>query len=280
MDSPSIPPGRPFDQIAFIGGGNMASAIVGGLMHAGQAPASILIVEPLAEQADRLRSQFGVRVQPTGASGLDSADLVVWAVKPQVFALAAAPCAGHIGAALQLSVMAGISSSAIARASGSGRVVRAMPNTPALIGLGMTGLYALPQVSLDERARVEQLLAPTGTTLWVSREQDIDAVTALSGSGPAYVFYFIEAMIQAGTELGLSAEQARTLAQGTFSGASALASRSPESPELLRQRVTSRGGTTQAAISALDQHGVHQAFVAALHAAAQRARELGEEFSA
>ena len=173
---------------------------------------------------------------------------MVWAVKPQLFAAAAAPCAPFVGGALQLSVMAGIRSDAIARATGSARVVRAMPNTPALIGRGIAGLFARDAVSAAERAEVEPLLAPTGQTLWVAREADLDAVTALSGSGPAYVFYFLEAMMQAAAEMGLSPEQGRRLALATFDGATALAAASSEPPEVLRAQVTSKGGTTYAAL--------------------------------
>jgi pyrroline-5-carboxylate reductase len=153
-----------------------------------------------------------------------------------------------------------------------------MPNTPALIGQGMTGLYASPDVGADERARVEALLAPTGRLLWVEREVDLDAVTALSGSGPAYFFYLIEAMTQAGVELGLSAAQARTLAEGTAAGAAALSAGSDETPEVLRQRVTSKGGTTHAAISTMEAAGMKSTVIAAVHAAARRAAELGDEF--
>lgn len=265
--------------VAFVGGGNMAMAIIGGLVQAGHPASSILVVEPWAEQALRLRNQFGgLQVLAAAGPALTGADIVVWAVKPQLFRAAAAPCAPYIGDALQLSIMAGIGSDAIVRETGSARVVRAMPNTPALIGQGMSGLFARPEVTLGERLQIEQLLAPTGKLLWVDREAQLDAVTALSGSGPAYVFYFLEAMIQAGVEMGLTAEQARLLAQQTFAGAAALASQSPESPELLRQRVTSKGGTTHAAISALEARGTKPGFVRALHAAAERAKELGEEF--
>jgi pyrroline-5-carboxylate reductase len=267
-------------RVAFIGGGNMASAILGGLVRAGHPADQIIVVEPLPEQAERLRLQFGVQVLGEAGAALQGAALVVWAVKPQLFSEAAAPCKAWVAGALQLSVMAGIPSEAIARASGSARVVRSMPNTPALIGQGMTGLYARGEVSAAEREQVEALLAPTGATLWVNREQDLDAVTALSGSGPAYVFFFIEAMMQAGTELGLSAEQARQLAQQTFAGAAALAARSEEAPERLRQRVTSKGGTTYAAITAMEDSGMKAAFVQAMLAAAQRAKALGEEFGA
>jgi pyrroline-5-carboxylate reductase len=201
--------------------------------------------------------------------------VVVWAVKPQVFPLAAPACAPHVGGALQLSIMAGTRTDAIAAATGTQRVVRAMPNTPALIGQGIAGLYARPAVDAAGRALTEMLLAPTGRTLWLARESDLDAVTALSGSGPAYVFYFIEAMMQAGVEMGLTAAQSRELAQATFAGAAALAAQSDEAPEVLRERVTSKGGTTYAALTSLEADGVKAAFVRALHAARTRAEELG-----
>ncbi|WP_374564954.1 pyrroline-5-carboxylate reductase [Ideonella sp.] len=266
--------------IAFIGGGNMASALIGGLIQSGHAPSAIHVIEPFAAQADKLRRQFGVVVEAAASPALASAALVVWAVKPQLFKEAAQPCAAHVKNALQLSVMAGIRSAAIAHATGSARVVRTMPNTPALIGRGMTGLFASAAVTPDQRQMVESLLAPTGELLWVEREEQLDAVTALSGSGPAYVFYFVEAMMRAGNELGLSAGQARTLAVGTFAGAAALAAQSTEAPAVLRQNVTSKGGTTHAAITTLDERGVMEAFVQALHAAARRAKELGDEFGA
>ncbi len=261
--------------IAFIGGGNMASAVIGGLVKAGRPPASIVVVEPFEAQREKLAQAFGVAPQAAADARLASAATVVWAVKPQLFAEAAAPCAAHVGRALQLSVMAGIRSDAIVRASGSARVVRAMPNTPALIGQGIAGLYARPEVSAAEREEIQTLLAPTGQTLWVAREDDLDAVTAISGSGPAYVFYFLEAMMQAAVEMGLSEAQGRTLAQATFAGASALAQQSPLSPATLREQVTSKGGATHAAITSLEASGVKAAFVKALHAARSRAQELG-----
>jgi pyrroline-5-carboxylate reductase len=264
--------------IAFIGGGNMAGALVGGLLKAGRAASSIHVVEPFELQRDKLVQQFGVVVHAAAGAALGACGLVVWAVKPQLFAEAAAPCAPYVGEALQLSVMAGIRSAAIVRATGSERVVRAMPNTPALIGQGIAGLYARDAVGLAERAAVEKVLAPTGQLLWVAREEDLDAVTALSGSGPAYVFYFVEAMMQAAVDMGLSEAQGRTLALATFAGATALAQQSDEPPALLRERVTSKGGTTHSAISSLQADGVKAAFVKALRAAQQRARELGDEF--
>ena len=266
--------------VVFIGGGNMASALIGGLLKNGRAPGSVRVVEPFEAQRDKLAKGFGVRAQPAADASLAGAALVVWAVKPQLFAEAAAPCAAYIAQALQLSVMAGIRSEAIVAASGSQRVVRAMPNTPALIGRGIAGLYARLAVSAAERSEVEALLAPTGATLWVDREDDLDAVTALSGSGPAYVFYIVEAMMQAGVGMGLSETQARQLALATFDGAAALAQASPLHPSELRAQVTSKGGTTHAAITTLDDSSVKDAFLRALHAAAIRAAELGDELDA
>lgn len=270
--------GASIDTIAFIGGGNMASALIGGLLDSGRAAGSIVVVDPGVEPRRRLDTDFGVRTLAAADAALAQAGLVVWAVKPQFFTVAAAPCAAHVRTALQLSVMAGIRSEAICRASGAERVVRAMPNMAALIGRGITGLYARPSVTPEERARVEQVLAPTGQVQWLAHEADLDAVTALSGSGPAYVFYFVEAMTQAAVEMGLTAEQGKRLALATFDGAAALAQRSAQPPAVLREQVTSKGGTTYAALQVLEAHGVKAAIIAALHAARRRARELGDEF--
>ena len=261
--------------IVFVGGGNMATALVGGLLRSGHPPDSVVIVEPMAEQRARLAQQFGVRTLAAADASLARATQLVWAVKPQVFAEAAQACAGQVAGALHLSVMAGIRCAAIAQATGAMRIVRSMPNTPALIGQGIAGLYATPAVSAAERAQVEALLAPTGRTLWVAQEADLDAVTALSGSGPAYVFYFIEAMLQAAQDMGLDAEQGRALALATFAGATELARQSDEPVSLLRERVTSKGGTTHAALSSMEADGVKAALVKAIRAAQQRARELG-----
>ena len=266
---------RQAQTVAFIGGGNMASALIGGLLRSGAAPERIVVVEPFEAQRLKLAQAFGVQAQAAPDARLAAASTVVWAVKPQLFAEAALPCMPHIGQALQISVMAGIRSDAIVKASGTEHVVRAMPNTPALIGQGIAGLYARPAVGAASRADVEALFAPTGASLWVAQEDDLDAVTALSGSGPAYVFYFLEAMAQAAAEMGLSEAQGRLLAQSTFAGAAALAMQSPLSPAALREQVTSKGGTTHAAISSLDASGVKAAFVKALHAARDRAAVLG-----
>jgi len=266
------------DTIAFIGGGNMASAIIGGLLRAGMAPAQFLIVEPHAPQREKLVGEFGVTALAAGDARLAGAATMVWAVKPQLFGAAAEPLKPWLGAALHLSVMAGIRSESIVAATGSERVVRAMPNTPALIGKGIAGLFARPAVSGEERTTVERLLAPTGQTLWVEREDDLDAVTALSGSGPAYFFFFVEAMMAAAVDMGLTAEQGRRLALATCAGAAALGLRSDESPTQLRERVTSKGGTTHAAITAMQGDGVDAAIRRAVLAAQKRAAELGKEF--
>ena len=264
--------------IAFIGGGNMASAVIGGLLRAGLSAAQILVVEPHAPQRDKLTAEFGLQPLAAGDASLAAAATVVWAVKPQLFAEAAAPLKAWVGGALQLSVMAGIRTDSLVAATGAERVVRSMPNTPARIGQGIAGLYARAAVSADERAAVDRLLAPTGQTLWVDREDDLDAVTALSGSGPAYFFYFVEAMMAAAVDMGLTAEQGRRLALATCAGAAALGLASDESPTTLRERVTSKGGTTYAAVTSLQADAVDAAIRRAVLAAQRRAAELGKEF--
>jgi pyrroline-5-carboxylate reductase len=256
----------------------MASAIIGGLIRQGLPASQIEVVEPFEPARDALRQNFGLAAQPAPTAALARAGLVVWAVKPQTFKDAAQQAAPHTRGALHLSVAAGIRSGSIAQWLGTERIVRAMPNTPALVGLGMTGLFARPGVAAPERAQVEQVVATTGAHLWVEEESQLDAVTALSGSGPAYVFYFLEAMTQAGMDMGLSREQAHQLSVGTFVGASELARRSDEPPAVLRQRVTSKGGTTHAAITHLQAQQVQEHFIAAMRAAEKRAQELATEF--
>jgi len=268
----------PLPPIAFIGGGNMASAIIGGLIKQAALPQNFEVVEPFADARKRLASEFGIEALAEAGNALTRCAVVVWAVKPQSFAQAAHEVRPFTGNALHLSVAAGIPSDSIARWLGTERVVRAMPNTPALIGQGMTGLYARKAVDSAGRKLVEQVLAATGELLWVDAEDALDAVTAVSGSGPAYVFYFIEAMTDAGVELGLTPEQAQRLAIGTFTGASALASGASEPPAVLRERVTSKGGTTHAAISSMDADDLKARFKAAIRAAHGRAGELAREY--
>ncbi len=276
----STTPDSSHQHIAFIGGGNMASAIIGGLLKRGLPARQIQVIEPFAEQRARLMQQFQVDVSEAPGASLNRAALVVWAVKPQTFREAAEQSRAHTPSALHLSVAAGIRSGTIAGWLGTERVVRAMPNTPALIGQGMTALFARPAASAADRLAVERVVQTTGEYLWLDQEQQLDAVTALSGSGPAYVFYFIEAMVQAGSEMGLSPEQARRLAIGTFVGASALARDATEPPEVLRDRVTSKGGTTYAALTSMEQSGIKPSFIQAIHAARLRASEMGDEFGA
>ena len=273
--TPATPP-----HLAFIGGGNMASAVLGGLIRQGHPIHQLTVVEPHAETRERLLADLGLQALDHADAALSHADVVVWAVKPQMFAVAAAQVRPFAGQALHLSVAAGIRSDSIAQWLGTERVVRAMPNTPALVGLGQAGLFARAGVPAHERQWVEYIMATTGQSLWVAHESLLDAVTAISGSGPAYVFYFIEAMVQAATEMGLAPEQARQLAIGTFVGAAELARSSSESPATLRERVTSKGGTTHAALQHLQAAGVAEAFRAAMQAARERARELGDEFGA
>lgn len=270
----------PLPPIAFIGGGNMASAVIAGLIRQDTPAATFEVVEPFAEARERLARDFGIVAQAEAGPALGRCEVIVWAVKPQTFAEAAKPVRGLAPDALHVSVAAGIPSDSIARWLGTERVVRAMPNTPALVGQGMTGLFARSAVDSAGRKRVEQVLGPTGELLWVDAEEALDAVTAISGSGPAYVFYFIEALTEAGIELGLTPEQAHQLAVGTFSGATALAAGASEPPAVLRDRVTSKGGTTYAAITAMENADLAGKFKAAVRAAHQRARELAAEFGA
>ncbi len=264
--------------IAFIGGGNMASAIISGMVKGGAKTSTIDVVEPFAEARDKLKQQFGIAAQTQAGEFLARAHVVVWAVKPQNFKEAALMARFHTKKALHLSVAAGIPSNSIAKWLDNERVIRTMPNTPALIGKGITGMFARAAVTPEDRTMAEQLISTTGALLWLEKEESLDAVTALSGSGPAYMFYFMEAMTEAGSLMGLTKDQAYSLACATFVGAGELARQSTEPPEILRQRVTSKGGTTHAAITAMDASGIKGHFVQAMMAAQKRAQEMGREF--
>lgn len=265
-------------KIAFIGGGNMASALIAGLAaHAG-----IHVVDPDPEARARLASRHGVGTAAAidaAPEALEAAEVVVLAVKPQQMREVAAALRPHLGRRpLLLSIAAGIRIAALARwLGGYGAIVRAMPNTPALIGMGITGMVAGSGVDAAGRAAADAVMRAVGPTVWLDDEALIDPVTAVSGSGPAYVFYFLEAMQQAAREMGLDAQQGRQLALATFTGAAQLAAQSDEAVEVLRQRVTSKGGTTHAAISSMEAAGVKEAIVAAMKAAADRGRALGDE---
>jgi pyrroline-5-carboxylate reductase len=268
------------EQIAFIGGGNMASALIGGLLRQGFGLDKLTVVEPFAPARETLRNALSVDALEHADATLQRAGLVVWAVKPQVFKEAAAAVHPYTARALHLSVAAGIRSATIAQWLGNERVIRSMPNTPALIGKGITALCARPAVTPADRKWAEQVIGTTGDFLWLDQEEQLDAVTAISGSGPAYMFFFMEAMTSAGVQMGLAPQQAHQLAVATCLGAGELAKASTEPPEVLRQRVTSKGGTTHAAISAMEHSQVKDHFIAAMHAARERAHTLGLEFGA
>lgn len=268
----------PTCSIGFIGGGNMAGALIGGLLREQQLPGDMHVVEVDASRRSQLELEFGIRTSAAPDVALAACDVFVLAVKPQQMKEVCAALRSFVRGQLIVSIAAGIRAVDLARWLGTDCIVRAMPNTPALVRLGITGLAALPGTTPAQRAVAERILRAVGSVVWFDDEARLDPVTALSASGPAYVFYFIEALIRAGREMGFSAEQARQLAVETVVGAAHLARDSDEPPEVLRARVTSRGGTTAAAINTMESAGVGAAIVAAVQAACQRAVELGDEF--
>ena len=268
-------------QIAFVGGGNMASAIVGGLVAKGTAAANFRIIEPALAQRERLAARFpGVSLHETCTrAAIDGADVVVLAVKPQQMREAAKALAPWIAPVpWVLTIAAGVRCADLSRwLGGYARIVRAMPNTPALVGAGISGVWAMPGAR-GHAATAAEILGACGEVIWLDDEASLDAVTGVSGSGPAYVFYFLEALEQAARELGFADADARRLAYATFAGSIRLATVSEDSPATLRANVTSNGGTTARAIESLDAARVAGHFVDAVKAAAARATELGEEF--
>jgi pyrroline-5-carboxylate reductase len=264
--------------ITFIGGGNMASALTGGLISQGWPASAIKVVEIATAAREQLEAKHGVTTYGALVAEAVRSECIVLAVKPQQMHEVARDLRACLESQLVVTIAAGIRISDLGRwLGGYRRLVRAMPNTPALVGAGVSALYAPPAVSAEERALAERILRAAGVTLWLEREDQLDAITAVSGSGPAYVFYFVEALEQAARELGLSAESARLLALETFSGAVKLATLSGESPAVLRERVTSKGGTTERALESLEADRVKEAVVRAVKAAAGRSRELGDE---
>jgi len=265
--------------ITFIGGGNMAQALIGGLAGTLTAAKNIHVVDVNPDALALLSQRFGVRTSTAPDASMAHSDVIVLAVKPQHMRAVVSTIAPYVRDQLILSIAAGIRAVDLSRwLGGHGAIVRTMPNTPALVGQGITGMAALPAVTATQKASADAILSAVGQTVWLEDETQIDAVTAISGSGPAYVFYFIEAMQQAAAELGLTADQGRALAIATFAGATALAAQSDEPVSVLRERVTSKGGTTFAALSSMESSGVKGAIVQALHAAAARGKTLGEEF--
>ncbi|MDP3372653.1 MAG: pyrroline-5-carboxylate reductase [Thiobacillus sp.] len=264
-------------KVSFIGGGNMAAAIIGGLIASGTQPADIEVVEINADARAQLSARFGV-VTHTDLSQARLHGLIVLAVKPQTLPDVAAALASRLAGQLVVSIAAGVRVADLARwLGGHNRIVRAMPNTPALVQAGITGLFAAPAVGQDARSQAEAVMRAVGGVVWVDDEPQLDLVTAVSGSGPAYVFYFIESLEAAGVAQGLPSETARQLALQTFFGAAKLALESGEEPGVLRQRVTSRGGTTERGIAVLEAAAVNLAISQAVEAASRRSAELGDE---
>jgi pyrroline-5-carboxylate reductase len=264
-------------KVTFIGGGNMAAAIIGGLVASGTQPADIEVVEISADARAQLAARFGV-VTHTDLSQARLHGRVVLAVKPQTLPEVAAALAPRLDGQLVVSIAAGVRVADLARwLGGHARIVRAMPNTPALVQAGIAGLFAPTAVSQEARSQAEAILRAVGGVVWVDDEPALDAVTAVSGSGPAYVFYCIESLEAAAAAQGLSPAVARQLALQTFFGAAKLALESGEEPAVLRQRVTSKGGTTERGIAALEAAAVKHAIAQAVEAASRRSAELGDE---
>jgi pyrroline-5-carboxylate reductase len=265
-------------KIAFIGGGNMASALIGGLIKRGVAPADLYAVDPGEEARVRVEKEFGIKTGLAVDATLAGYDAILLAVKPQVLKEVATALRPVLSKQLVISIAAGIRAADLSRwLGGHTNVVRAMPNTPALIGMGVTGLAALPGVDDAAKSLASKVLEAVGEIVWFDDESKIDAVTAISGSGPAYVFYFIEAMQEAARQLGMDENQGRALAVATFTGAAQLAAQSSEPASVLRERVTSKGGTTAAALASFAAQGVKEAIVRGALAADARAKEMGEE---
>lgn len=276
---------EPVVKTVFVGGGNMAQAIIGGLLGKGGDTASIHAIEPI-EAARTALTRLGV--SSASALRIDdfAADIFVLAVKPQMMAAAIAPLAGKLVSALVISIAAGVRCEDLSRwlrGEQSDKpyayVVRSMPNTPALIHAGISGLYAMPSVTLAQRSQTELLLGAVGEIAWFDDEAMLDAVTAVSGSGPAYVFYFIEALEQAAKDMGFADATARKFAVQTFLGGAKLAADSHESPMVLRERVTSKRGTTERAIEVFDQEKLKERFIDGVKAARARSHALGLEMS-
>lgn len=263
--------------IAFLGGGNMAGALVGGLLAKGHPAAQISVVEIADGPGAKLAARYAVHVSTAADATTDAADTLVLAVKPQDMRKAVTPLATRLSGKLVVSIAAGIRLADLARWLGGHRkLIRAMPNSPALIGAGITALCALPEVRARERERAEEILAAVGETVWLDDERLMDPVTAVSGSGPAYVFWFIEQLARAGETLGLAPQAARRLAIATALGAARLAAHSDEPPSVLRERVTSKGGTTEAALRVFADERLDERLRRAIEAASRRSAELGE----
>ncbi|TQR71033.1 pyrroline-5-carboxylate reductase [Acinetobacter sp. RF15A] len=264
--------------ICFIGGGNMAQALIGGLISRGLAATRITVADPV-EKVRTLLAEKDIHVTDDNQAAIKDADIVVFAVKPQVLASVLLPLKGLVSDKLIISIVAGAEIATLSRLLGAERIVRVMPNTPALVQTGAHGLYAHDNVEATDRELASQVLASTGLTIWVNSEAQIDAVTAVSGSGPAYFFYMMESMIRAGKNLGLDEKTATALTLQTALGAAQMAITSSNTPAELRKNVTSPNGTTQAALEVFDRAQISQNIQAALAAAQKRSQELAQELS-
>ena len=264
-------------KLAFIGGGNMATAMIAGLKSQQFNTADITVVELDAEKRQELTQQFSVNATDEIAGAANN-DAIVLAIKPQQLPALAKTLAPMLKNQLVISIAAGIRVVNLSRWLGNYQtIVRCMPNTPAQIQAGITGLYAMPSVSKAQIAIADQILSAAGATLWLDSEEKLDAITAISGSGPAYVFYFIEALHEAALALGLSAQEAKQLSIATFKGASLLTDSNSTPVATLRAQVTSKGGTTEQGILSLENSKVKQAIVLAAQKACERAKTLGDE---
>ena len=268
--------------LTFIGGGNMARSLIGGLIARGADANRITVADPLPAQLESLQRQFAVRVSASNDEAVRDAEIIVLAVKPQEMRTVAEGLGTVVAAhrPLLVSVAAGIRASDIQRWCGGLPVIRCMPNRPALQGCGMTGLYATANVSEEQRKSAFDLLSAVGAAVWLEQEAQLDAVTAVSGSGPAYFFLLIEMLEQTGVALGLPAEVSRQLAVETAYGSGRMAREAAESAAVLREQVTSKGGTTAAALQVLEGRNVRAIFAEAITAAARRSAQLADEFGA
>ena len=265
-------------KIAFLGGGNMANALIGGLVAKGFDARSISVVDVSPVARERLAARHGVRASTAPDAAMAGADTLVLAVKPQDMRSALKAIPGNLKEKLVISIAAGVRLDALSRWLGGHRkLVRCMPNTPALIGAGISGLHALPEVTPQERARAETILGAVGEVVWLDDERLLDPVTAVSASGPAYVFWFIEQLAASAETLGIGREVALKLATHTVLGAAKLAAASKDSPSELKKQVTSRGGTTEAALKVFDEEKLAERFARAIEAASRRGGELGTE---
>lgn len=265
-------------RIAFIGGGNMAQALMTGLQQRAFPMQQITVIDPDAGKHAQLQSALRVRTSQALSAEVLDAEIIVLAVKPQQLKLVAESLAPYLQSQLIISVAAGIRTSDLSRwLNGYKTLIRTMPNTPAQIQAGVTGVFALPGVSEVQRQLTDHVLQAVGDVVWLTEETQLDAVTAISGSGPAYVFLLIEALTDAGVALGLDKSQALQLSIATFKGASLLAAASSTPVATLREQVTSKGGTTEQGLLSLNQHHIHAIMQHAAQQAANRAKTLGDE---